>query len=289
MLHNISLIGAGKLGASLAIELNKYNLLNSILIRSYDKRKSIAEKLPENKIIHSLRELDINIIDCVILAIPDSAIEEVANDISQLFKDKLKNKYIIHCSGKERLDVLKSCAEYGAFVASAHPYQTFFKYNENLFKDVPWLIETENFDELAELILLLGGKPFQLSEEELEKKPLYHCSAVVASNLLASTITLSKQMLKEFENIDPSILKKIVYTTIENCIDDSDDNLLPMTGPLIRADLKTIAGHIEQLKPNVHLLESYKALCISGLEMLFYLNKISEENYNKLKCFLESK
>jgi len=164
----------------------------------------------------------------------------------------------------------------------------FFKYNENLFKDVPWLIETENYNQIAELILLLGGKPFQLSEDELEKKPLYHCSAVVASNLLASTLTLSKQMLKEFENIDPSIIKKIVYTTIENCLDESDENLLPMTGPLIRADLKTIAGHFEQLNSNPLLLKSYKALCISGLEMLFYLNKISEENYIKLKCFLES-
>ncbi len=289
MLHNISLIGAGKLGTSLALELKKHNLLNSILVRSLKKRKSIAEKMPNNKIISSLRELDINECDCLIMAIPDSSIEEVANEISKQCKEKIKNKYIIHCSGKERLDVLKSCAEYGAFVASAHPYQTFFKYNENLFKDVPWLIETENYNQIAELILLLGGKPFQLSKDELEKKPLYHCSAVVASNLLASTITLSKQMLKELENIDSNIIKKIVYTTIENCFDESNENLLPMTGPLIRADLKTIAGHIEQLKSNGHLLESYKALCISGLEMLFYLNKITEENYNKLKCFLESK
>lgn len=288
MIHNISIIGAGKLGAALAFKLENKNLLNCILIRSLDKRKYLADFFPTNKIIPAINNLNLRETDAIILAIPDSAIEEVANDIANEFNEKLAGKYVIHCSGKERLDILKSCAKKGALIASAHPYQTFFRYTENVFNDVPWLIEAENYDEIADFIKLLNGKPFYLSADELEKKPLYHCSAVVVSNLLASTISLSKQMLKEFKSIDSNIINKIVDTTIQNSFNDSAEVDLPMTGPLIRADLNTIAGHIEQLKSNMNLMKSYKALCISALEMLQYLHKINDEDFNRMKSFLES-
>lgn len=294
MIHNISIIGAGKLGAALAFELEKKNLLNCILIRSLNKRNSILGNISENKIIQSVSELhkfinfNNNGTDAIILAIPDSAIETIANEIANQFNEKLDGKFVIHCSGKERLDILKSCAAKGAFIASAHPYQTFFRYTENVFIDVPWLIEAENYDAIADFIKLLNGKPFCLSSDELEKKPLYHCSAVVISNLLASTISLSMQMLKEFKSIDSNIINKILETTIKNCFDESAKDDLPMTGPLVRADLNTIAGHIEQLKSNLNLMKSYKALCISALEMLQYLSMINDDDFNRMKSYLES-
>ncbi|NLO19277.1 MAG: DUF2520 domain-containing protein [Ignavibacteria bacterium] len=287
MIKKVSVIGAGKLGAALAFELNRKNMLSYVLARSHSKKIALSRAIEESKIISSINELQVKESDAIILAVQDSAIKELAMELASFCKSDLKEKQIIHCSGKERLSILDACKEMGASIAAAHPYQTFFKYDNEVFHQVPWLIEAEQYDEIAQFIISLNGKPFQLTDLELEKKALYHSSAVVASNLLSSTIALSKLILKEFESIAPSIIDKIVHTTDKNYLSPRNDEDFPITGPLVRGDLSTVAGHIEQLSYAPNLMKSYKAFSLATLEMLLHLNKITEENYNKAKIILE--
>lgn len=287
MIKKVSVIGAGKLGAALAFELNRKNMLNCVLARSQSKKIALSRAIEESKIISSISELQVKESDAIILAVQDSAIKELAMELANSFKSDLKGKQIIHCSGKERLSILEVCKEMGASIAAAHPYQTFFKYDNEVFQQVPWLIAAEQYEEIAQFIISLNGKPFQLTDSELERKALYHSSAVVASNMLSSTIALSKLILKEFESIAPSIIDKIVHTTVKNCLSQSNDKDFPITGPLVRGDLSTVAGHIEQLSFAPNLMKSYKAFSLATLEMLLHLNKITEEDYNKAKITLE--
>jgi predicted short-subunit dehydrogenase-like oxidoreductase (DUF2520 family) len=257
------IIGAGKLASVLALALGKAGLLNWIVARNQVSRKAI-EKLcgNETELLQSIEAIN-HLPELIIIAVNDSAIEEVSRNIAKCFAHKLKNIHIIHLSGSKSIDTLNDCEECGAYVSSLHPFQTFFVSDLNALKNIAWGMEfNHSQSELLEnFITTLGGIPFKLPNQVLEKKALYHLSAVAASNIATSVFSYAK-LIAEKAGIEPNLFfPQIMKRTLENFLQlGLNQAEMPLTGPYARSDTDVINSHIEHLSNFPELLDIYRDL-----------------------------
>lgn len=258
---NVSIIGAGKLGKTLIRFFSSRKQLDWVLIRNSGTRASISEFIdPEVKIISDFRNLNLNseLSDYIILAVPDSIIPEVSEILASFYQNKLSGKAVIHCAGQLSRKVMSSLSNLGARVAACHPFQTFYFPEIQNLRDVPWGIDCldEDLKIFEDFVFSTGGFPVRLSPEV--NKTLYHASAVAASNFTAATLSLAKKIAIE-SGIDPKIfLPLIIKTTIGNILRSlSDPSDFTITGPYVRGDFTTIENHLAALDSTPELKQAY--------------------------------
>ncbi|MFP4543793.1 MAG: DUF2520 domain-containing protein [Candidatus Kapaibacterium sp.] len=283
MRYNAAIIGAGKLGTALAVKLLSTDMLNSLMVRSEKSRsRVVSQNIPAAKITDNY---DTGNADIVFLAIPDSAIRNTAE---KLASSKNKKALFIHLSGSKGIDELSALAASGYRTAACHPYQAFYDTSPEAFEGIAWGIECTEADrsEIAEIIAILGGKPFYLDEKSASRKALYHLSAVVSSNILAAVLQYAKRLADEL-GLDPeAFIKPISSHTLEHTLNNSDTRF-NITGPLARGDIKVIEEHIHELKENRPLLESYLHMT-NALSILAYENSlISQDFFDNLSSLIK--
>lgn len=277
-----SIIGAGKVGLSLALALHKKDLLDWI----YDIRdiNSFGRELDllKEKLINSYNSIS-NIPEIVFLTVPDDKIELALDEFLNT-KPDLNGKLIVHTAGSMNSDILKNARIQSALTASAHPYQTFIKPQPELFQGISWAVESKDkIQNLIEIIKSLGSNPYQLPPEIAHDKVVYHASAVVASNYIHGLMELSKNMADLAGIPAKDFIKPIVETSIENNMKATQD--IPITGPMVRGDISAIERQIDSLK-NTKFLKPFLYYSLGTLEVVFNSSKIDKEIYEKLKQLL---
>ncbi len=277
------IIGTGKLGASLAKVLNRTGKLKWVIARS-DESKQRVDFLQKDKMYDTLADIS-ELPDFVFITVNDPNICDVAEKLCELFGNGLKDKIIVHCSGTLGVDELIECAKYGGYIAAAHPFQTFYYANDDVFDDVPWGIEANDKikNTINEVVANLGGKPIELSGNSIDNKGLYHAAAVIASNFLTSVIKLSADVAQK-ANIKPDIfLSKIINTTVKNNLHDLQAGSgFPLTGPFARGDVDTITKHVNALKNDHSLLAAYCNAGMLTLEMAYQADLMDKKTYDEI-------
>lgn len=251
------IIGAGRLGTSLALALNEKNFLSWIIVNSEEKKSELKKILPSEKIFSSLDEISF-LPEFIFLTVRDSQIRKIAQVLAEKFSSQLAEKKILHCSGALGLEKLQNCEERGAEIITAHPFQTFPFPSEKFFCGIAWGVEAKNSsEEIFSLIEALGGKGFLLKFDSPEKKNLYHLAAVAASNFLSASIALAKEFADLAEIPIDSFLAPIIRTTVENSLEKISDENFPLSGPIARGDIVTLSRHIEALRLHPELQTAY--------------------------------
>lgn len=289
-IHNsdFCIIGAGKLGLSIADYFAGAGIKFSIIARSEESYNKSIAILDSNLVFRAIDQL-FYIPRTFIITVRDSQIREVSEYLAKIFKSNLQNKVIFHCSGIVQSDDLDACKQFEAITASLHPYQTFFKPNANLLKGISWGVETDFPPHIFnEFIRYIEGNPFPINKLT---KEMYHLSAVSMSNYLNSAITLGV-LASESAGINASdFAPPIIRQTVENAL-LSNHKQHRLTGPIARADLDTIRRHINVGKDNPEILIPYCYMGLATLELakssgisnpefytnarLLFLNAISE-------------
>jgi predicted short-subunit dehydrogenase-like oxidoreductase (DUF2520 family) len=171
--------------------------------------------------------------DIILVLIKDSAIEKWIDD-----NPTLQQKTLVHFSG--------SLVTKKAF--GAHPLMTFGHelYDLEVYEKIPFIFEEgqKHFDGLRFQNLFPRLKNPSHSIHHL-KKPLYHAYCVMSQNF---TTLLWQKFFKELESqfhIPSDAAKPILEQTLINLLKNPEASL---TGPLARADMKTIQANIESLK-----------------------------------------
>jgi predicted short-subunit dehydrogenase-like oxidoreductase (DUF2520 family) len=177
--------------------------------------------------------------------------------------------------------ILDCSKKYNAIIGTAHPYQTFFYPEISNFNNIGWGISSDkNIDIISDFIKSIGGNPVDISILPNDKKALYHCSAVVASNFLSSIITLSKNIAFDYGINPQDFLPGIINTTLENNINTiSNPEVFPLTGPIARGDSEAIKMHINALKDKEYAMNAYIYFSLATLELALHYNFINEEKY----------
>lgn len=282
---SFGVIGGGKLGLNLTIELLKMGRLDWILAHSKRTYDRVLTRIINRFLIRAtIQEID-KIPDMIIICTPDSEIKKVSDEIAKTLGKNLKGKYVIHCSGVLKREVLKACEDMGASTAAIHPFQTFYYEEPGILSDIRWGVEStdEDYNLFASFVDLLFGFPVRLSEESIREKALYHAVATAASNYMTTIIQLANQ-IADSANIDSTqFLPPIAKTTLGNNLRGlSDSKVIPLTGPIARADLETIKLHIEALRTHPEILKPYCYMGLATVEMAHNAGMLSEKALNEM-------
>lgn len=183
--------------------------------------------------------------------------DEIEKFISEKKNGTLKHKIFIHFSGLLSLSIAES----------VHPLMTF---GENLY-------EPETYSKIT-FITEAGRKSFQELFPELpnssfqipaEQKALYHAFCVMSGNF---TTVLWKSFFDYLNGLN--IPKEASHLYLQKITENIVTSSNPLTGPLQRKDIKTIAKHLDALEHH-----TIKNIYLSFVE--FYDLKLKEKIFEK--------
>ena len=180
--------------------------------------------------------------ELVLLAVPDSAIGEVAGSIPV-------GPWIAHVSGATSVTAL--APHQRRF--SLHPLQTLTADRGPEQLDGAWAAITFETPEAREtatwLSDQLGLRWFELADAD---KALYHAGASMASNFLVTLYRLAAQLV-ETSGAPPEALVPLMRRVIENGFQ--------LTGPIARGDWATVDAHLAAIRSRAPEIEPvYTAL-----------------------------
>jgi predicted short-subunit dehydrogenase-like oxidoreductase (DUF2520 family) len=192
MIQSVQVIGAGRVGSA------------------------VAARLAERGV-----DLDAAAPELVLLAVPDTAIGDVAASVPP-------GPWMAHVSGATPLAALAPHTRRFA----CHPLQTFVRWRGPEQLDGAYAAVRAETDEATEqgfaLARLLGLEPFALAEEQAA---LYHAGASVASNFLVTLQRMAARLVAE-AGAPPEALVPLIRSTVENGFE--------LTGPIQRGDWDSV-------------------------------------------------
>ena len=244
-----NLIGAGRLGKTLAVALTHNNVaeLLSLYNPSLTSSQKVTQQLGTGKAIASLAELQPA--DMLWITAPDDQTSLIVHELVE--KSSIRpGTIVVHCSGVLGSDILAPLAQLGCHTASLHPLKAFAKddINPMAFQGCYCAIEgsPQAITTLSNLFERLGAK---LTAINPSKKAVYHAAAVISSNYL---VTLAAEGIKLLEEagIETDTAFAITQQLMQGSLQNIGKTRSPrqaLTGPLVRGDKKTIQCHLENL------------------------------------------
>jgi predicted short-subunit dehydrogenase-like oxidoreductase (DUF2520 family) len=204
--------------------------------------------------------------DILILAVPDDALHDVANQVARL-GEAPSACVALHLSGALSTDVLTPLHTAGFIVGSLHPLQTVAD---------PW----SGTDRLVGCAYAVAGQPGALTAARrlvaaLEgqalvippaMRPLYHAAAVFASNYVLAAAAAVARVLAE-AGIAEDDAVAAALPLMRGTMDNVEQLGLgaALTGPVARGDVDTVRLHLSRLSPRERRL--YSALGMETLEL----------------------
>lgn len=241
----VGIIGAGRVGAGLALALTRVGREVRLISRRPVRvpaplSLTIAPDGPDAEWVSGLEVL--------FLAVPDDRIHPVAQ---QLWGTKSigPGQTVLHCSGVLGQEALSALVPTRAALGSLHPLQTISdpEVAPERFKGAWAAVEGSPaaMEAAEDIARSLGMKPFRITAKQ---KILYHAGAVFASNYLVVVEAIAQRLLRHAGLSDEeawAALSPLVRGTITNLL--AADPRSALTGPVVRGDTDTILRHLGAL------------------------------------------
>lgn len=257
----ISIIGAGSVSRALGRRLHEQGWrIHSVIARSESTARRAVRLIGAGSARGELSQA-VFTAPVILIAIPDSAISDVAIRLAALNETELRGKVILHTSGTLSSDVLAPLRPAGAAVGSIHPLQTFSGIGIPALEGRVFAIEGDPaaVRVARSITRSLGGQPVQLSAAD---KPLYHAAAVISAG---HVLALEETALRIFGSLGlkrREALKALLPLTLQ--VLENLQRVGPRaawTGPLARRDYGVITMHEQALKNGPpEYLEAYRAV-----------------------------
>ena len=301
----IGFVGAGKVGFTLGKYMSERNVCVSGYYSRSEESARQASLFTHTKYYETLEEL-IESSDALFLTVPDGAIEDVWNSI--LYRAKLDEarpcaasdiwgarmgikryslagKFICHCSGVMTSAVFSEIDQMGAFGYSIHPLFAIHSKSQS-YREISQAYFTiegpEAYLDFWKDFFEKLGNPVRVSQAE--QKVLYHGAAVFASNLVTGLFEAGVDLLMDcgFDRESGEAALKPLF--LHNCQSvASVGTTAALTGPVERADEKTIQKHLNVLPPEER--EIYMRL--SEILVNIAKRKHPERDYHSLSQIFE--
>lgn len=254
-LIRIGIIGAGRLGTSLAAALAGAGYRLAAVSRTGEMQRN-PNFGPDTVVTTSATEV-VKLCDAVFLTVPDGAIRRLGEGLPWR-----AGQWAIHCSGALGIEVLTSAATAGATTGTFHPLQSFpsREPEPDRFRGIVCGVEGEG--DLGQFLdgaaRALGARPVRLEGVD---RALYHAAAVMVNNH-AVALAAGAARLWEAAGLPATearaALEPLLAAAAQNVA--SRELARALTGPLARGDLETIKGHLAALTPYPDLRELYRRL-----------------------------
>lgn len=282
---NVSIIGAGRLGAALAVALTQsgYPVRSLVARRIRNARQAVS--LTKNARLTTKARLATTVsplnladakayaaaqigllpqTDLILISTPDDQIPVVTAELTKLrFTDK---PTALHTSGALSSDVLSPLKAKGWSTGSVHPLISVSGPNDSL-ENAFWSIEGDaHAVRLAKaLVRDLGGTSFSIRAQD---KALYHAAAVMTSGNVTALFDVALEILIQCgltRKTARRILQPLLASTVHNL--ETKDPSAALTGTFSRGDVETVKRHLAALKDH-KLSDALELYCRLGKRSL---------------------
>ena len=281
----IGIIGAGKVGTSLAAVLKRKGFHITGVSDTAEASLKTAERYLGKDVLYTQNNMDVvSAADAIAITTQDRVIQDVAAEINAN-AERLDKKLIFHTSGADPSSVLMPLNEKGAFLGSLHPLQTFPDIDSaiGVLQDTCIFVEGDKnaVPLLRHLGDHIGAKVYTIVGKD---KVLYHLSAVFVCNLLSALFYSGKGLMDKI-NIDFEPFLPIIKATLNNI--EKKGPLAALTGPIVRGDVKTVKAHLASIEDMELHKKVYKALSEVAVQMATERKTIDEKTIEALKDVLK--
>ena len=257
---SISFIGSGNVAYGLGMAFKRKVKIEYVLSKNLENATALARKLKAK----STTEInDLFDSDCVIMAVPDAVI----NDLASEWANNLKGysglpPTLVHTAGNVSINALQGLEitfPCGVF----YPLQTFTYGRRLSIKDVPIFISTQDGqlgDSLLELASKISTKVYHIKDE---LRSQLHLPAVFINNFVNHLILKSEELMRNNE-LPLDYFMPLLKETIKKA--KSIGAKASQTGPARRNDRVTIEHHLKKLESNQDLKSFYQLFTESILK-----------------------
>ena len=204
---NVAMIGRGRV----ATHMSKALLKAGHGVVSVNSRT--LEELPQDA-------------DVYIIAVKDSALQDVIRQLTNLLKTKNDAPLIVHTAGSMPLSVFEGYAENGGVF---YPMQTFSMKREVDFREIPLFIEGKD-KRIRELAESISEHVYELSSDD---RKYLHLAAVFACNFTNHCYTLAAEVLEK-KGLPFDVMLPLVDETARKVHELHPHDA--QTGPAVRGD-----------------------------------------------------
>lgn len=248
MARTISIIGAGRVGATLGKRLRQLGWRVGAVVTRSDRTARAAVRVIGGGNARSILSADALNADVVLLTTPDDVLAGVARALANVAGRECRGKVILHTSGALDRSVLDPLARLGASTGSLHPMQTFSGRNVPKLEGVTFAVEgdAKALRAAKQIARSLGGAPVAIASAD---KPVYHATAVLAAGSGFALIEAAVQMLVKIGFTRRRAFETLLPLTRQML--DNVERLGPRaawTGPLSRRDYTVVAKHVRALR-----------------------------------------
>jgi predicted short-subunit dehydrogenase-like oxidoreductase (DUF2520 family) len=247
-LKSIAIVGSGNMAWQLGKALYQAGYqINKVYGRKQSSAKALADEL-NAEVATTLAACAAS--DCIILAITDSAIAEVAHQIPP------GEFMIVHTSGMVKLEELGNHKHRGVF----YPLQSLNKDVDTTFNQIPVLIEASTPELLTKLKVCAANISTKVFEVSSNERQYVHLAAVFANNFTNHLLGISYEIMDR-NGIDTAILYPLITETFYKAIANHPN--LVQTGPAKRGDMITVSKHIDLLRQFTDYRQIYEVMSSS--------------------------
>jgi predicted short-subunit dehydrogenase-like oxidoreductase (DUF2520 family) len=258
-----AIIGGGRVGTALSEALLGSGVSDLELYIRSESPSSADEKVKTL----SVQKLASSGAEVLVIAVPDSAIQEVSEMISSVHPNV---RSVLHTSGSLSSNVLESLRGSSIAVGSMHPLISFLetKTNPDKLKGAYFCIEGDGVavEDARALVALVGGASIDI---DAQSKPLYHAAAVMACGHVTSLFDIAVEMLSECgldRGIATKALMSLTAGTIDNIRQAGIESAL--TGPFQRLDSDNLERNFREISRHAAFAaEAYLTLGLRSLEI----------------------
>lgn len=260
------IVGAGRCGLGLASAMRQAAVpVAGIVSRSPSSRRRARRLFPDLQ-VYSMRGPLPGAL-CYVIAVSDDALAEVASALAPLLPKK-GCRVALHTSGLHPASFLEPLRQSGAAVASFHPLFAFPPPTANP-PTLQGSFAAIEGDPVAERVSFSLARRLHMRPRRLKAvdKPLYHAAAAIASNLTHILVALAREMLLR-TGFPLSAANAALTTLVSGSCSQAlvVQGLERLSGPLARADTRTVEAHLAALPGD--LAEVYLAVAKAALPRL---------------------
>jgi predicted short-subunit dehydrogenase-like oxidoreductase (DUF2520 family) len=297
-----AVIGAGRLGASLALALSDRGQTLVGFTAGSAAGQARAEEWLGLRASPTLAELVRLDPDAFFVCVPDGAILAIGSELGATIRAASKHadarpdgrrRLVAHTSGATSVEALRPCEEAGAAALVFHPLQTFPEPLTGFgrFAGAGVAITPGSGDPDTagtfgmRLADILGMRPFFLADD---KRSLYHAAATVACNYLVTLEYLADDLFIKAgvpERVAMSLFMPLVTATLDNLA--AHGPVAALTGPLSRGDTATVEGHLQALASEApEVVSVYRAMGLATLDLVKLRGEVGPEVITGLRRLL---
>lgn len=259
--YGISIVGGGRLGRSLGRGLRERGWkIHSVITRSRATAKRSVRSIGGGRPCSSISN-HTWVPPVILIAVPDAAIPEVAEQLAAAWSGGLGKHFVLHTSGALSSEILAPLRRFGASVGSAHPLQSFSGVSMPNLEGCVFAIEGDSGATRVarSMARALGAQTMMLDPST---KPLYHAAASMAAGQVLAELEAAMQLLASLGMKRREALRALLPLTRQ--VLENQERLgarAAWTGPLARGDFAVIQAHEKAMHslPNEYLA-AYQAL-----------------------------